>query len=284
MATINFYNQTSVLGDKNAPRGYYTGAKTAKELQGAKIVFFTASFTQLKKVKDEAKRKHVWAVSGGLPKELELSWVKRISDISRKHFALIPDYGKIVKPYLKDRNEVAYIEKYMARLEKISPLDVIEDGMILCCYDPAKAFCHRHLIAKWAEDWGKKNGIKIVCAGEYCDKQTIGGFYDVKNSGQMTLFDKEKSTESTQEQKIDQPKTETKEQIVSVDKQFSAIVCEFTEEQIIQYADEIREVAKTIKEKVNGGDSDFTDLVLSFSVEQIQGCADLIVQAAKQFA
>lgn len=268
---------TNFLGDKNVPVGYYTGAKTAEEMKGAEIVFYTSSFTQLKKLPED-KRNLAFAVSGGLPKEPELAWVKRVSDISRKHFALIPDYGKIVKPYLKDKDEAAYIEKYMARLDKVTPLDVIKDEMILACYEPINKFCHRHLIVKWAEDWGRANGIKIICGGEYFDKQTINGFYDVKNSGQMTLFDKEKSTE---EQKIEQT---AQEQIVSVDARFAGIICQFTEEQITKYADRVLEVAKTVKEKSGDGDSEFTDLVLSFTVDQIRGCADLITQAAKQFA
>ena len=75
-----------------------------------------------------------------------------------------------------------------------------------------------------------------------------------------------------------QPKQE-----VSVDKRFAGIICQFTEEQIAQYADRVLEVAKTVKEKSDDGDSEFTDMILSFTVEQIRGCVDLIAQAAKQF-
>ena len=261
---IDFYNQ-SVLGSKNAPVGYYTGAKTAEELQGAEIVFFTSSFTQLKKLPED-KRNLAFAVSGGLPKEPELAWLRRISDISRKHFAIIPDYGKIVKPYLKDKDEAAYIEKYMARLDKVTPLEIIQNGMILACFEPINKFCHRHLIAKWAEDWGRTNGVQIMYGGEYFDNKRV-----------------EQPKQAAQEQTVEQPKTEA-QIIVSADKRFAGIICQFTEQQIAQYADRVLAVAKTVKAKSGDGDSEFTDLVLNFSPEQIHGCADLIAQAAKQFA
>lgn len=258
--------------------GYYTGAKKTEELQGAEIVFYTSNFTTMKQLSAE-KRDKAFAVSGGLPKETELSWLQRLDRVNKKGIALIPDYGRIVKQYLNGRiTEAEYVEAYMKRLEKITPLDVIEDGMILCCYENIDKFCHRHLIAKWAEDWGRAHGIKIVCAGEYGDRKTIGGLHD---NGTKKPEPKSENRDSKSEPK-QQDKVEVA--IVSVDKQFSAIICKFTEEQIVQYAEKIRDVAKIVKSKVNGGNSEFTDLILSFTVEQIRGCADLIVQAAKQFA
>lgn len=260
--------EEKACGSKNAPIGYYTGAKPAEELQGAELVFYTSSFTQLKKL-PEAKRNLAFAVSGGLPKEADLAWVRRISDVNPNPAAkkaLIPDYGTIVKPYLQNRmTEEQYVQKFMKQLEKVSPLDVLKDGMILCCYEPINKFCHRHLIAKWAEDWGRAHGVKIMYGGEYFDKnrQAI------------------ESKEAIQEQKAESK--EAKQETVSVDKRFAGIICQFTEEQIVQYADRVLEVARTVKEKSGNGDSEFTDLILSFTADQIRGCADLIAQAAKQF-
>lgn len=261
--------EEKVCGSKNAPVGYYTGAKTAEELRGAELVFYTSSFTQLKKLPED-KRSLAFAVSGGLPKEAELAWVRRISDINPAAKALVPSYGAIVKPYLANPSKAAeeqYVQKFMKQLEKVSPLDVIEDGMILCCYETIEKFCHRHLIAKWAEDWGRAHGVKIMYGGEYFDNKRVTGKV-------------EKPKQAAQER--EQPK-EAKQEI-SVDKRFAGIICQFTEEQIVQYADRVLEVAKTVKEKSGDGNSEFTDLVLSFTVDQIRGCADLIAQAAKQFA
>lgn len=265
-AKIPATEKKAICGSKNAPVGYYTGAKTA-ELQGAEIVFYTSSFTQLKKLPED-KRSLAFAVSGGLPKEPELAWVRRISDINPAAKALIPSYGAIVKPYLANPSKAAeeqYVQKFMKQLEKVSPLDVIEDGMILCCYETIEKFCHRHLIAKWAEDWGRAHGVKIVYGGEYFDNKRVTGKV-------------EKPKQAAQEQTIEK---EAKQ--VSVDKRFAGIICQFTQEQIVQYADRVLEVAKTVKEKSGDGNSEFTDLVLSFTVDQIRGCADLIAQAAKQF-
>lgn len=259
--------EEKVCGSKNAPVGYYTGARTAEELQGAEIVFYTSSFTQLKKLPED-KRSLAFAVSGGLPKEAELAWVRRISDINPAAKALIPSYSAIVKPYRNNPSKAAeeqYVQKFMKQLEKVSPLDVIEDGMILCCYETIEKFCHRHLIAKWAEDWGRAHGVKIMYGGEYFDNKRVRKVEQPKQAAQER----------------EQPK-EAKQKI-SVDKRFAGIICQFTEEQIVQYADRVLEVAKTVKEKSGDGDSEFTDMVLSFTVDQIRGCADLIAQAAKQF-
>lgn len=262
--SVQTTEERAICGSKNAPIGYYTGAKTAEELHGAKIVFYTSSFTQLKKLPED-KRSLAFAVSGGLPKEPELAWVRRISDINPAAKALIPSYSAIVKPYRNNPSKAAeeqYIQKFMKQLEKVSPLDVIEDGMILCCYETIEKFCHRHLIAKWAEDWGRAHGVKIIYGGEYFDNKRVTGKVE-------------------QQKQAAQPK-EAKQKM-SVDKRFAGIICQFTKEQIVQYADRVLEVAKTVKEKSDDGDSEFTDLVLSFTVEQIRGCADLIAQAAKQF-
>ena len=207
--------------------GYYRGAKSAAEINGAELVFYTACFAHVRananELTDEEKAKFV-AVSGTVPSDAP-EYVQRADVKNKKAMVLVPGWSEIVSHYKNDlkagiapeKVEATYIKRYFARLARCNdPREVIENGAILCCYDGTKAFCHRFLIGDWAENWGREHGIKIVYAGEYFSAYTPGGFFDKRDKGKkenfqpMNLFIDPEEVIATERTKAETVEEETK--------------------------------------------------------------------------
>jgi uncharacterized protein (DUF488 family) len=80
----------------------------------------------------------------------------------KEYKILAPKYW-FFKKYKENGDKEFYIEQYYKEvLSNLDPKKVYEelgDDAILLCWESAKDFCHRHLIAEWLE---KELGVKIV--------------------------------------------------------------------------------------------------------------------------
>lgn len=80
----------------------------------------------------------------------------------RQYKTLAPKYDCLMQ-YKQDHNEEAYIQKYNSQvLSHLSPaevvrqLELLSDGkdVVMLCYEKRGDFCHRHLVAKWLNNYG----------------------------------------------------------------------------------------------------------------------------------
>lgn len=81
---------------------------------------------------------------------------RRVGMAQYKALAPTPE---ILRNYKDTSNKVKYVIDYNHQvLGRLSPAEVAADldGKILCCYEKAGDFCHRHLVAQWL----RRNGIK----------------------------------------------------------------------------------------------------------------------------
>lgn len=77
---------------------------------------------------------------------------------------LIPPYGAF-SVWKEDHNDGVFSESYTEEvLKKLHPMDVYKEliqmanthEVALVCYEKSDSFCHRHLVAKWLNEYGFK--------------------------------------------------------------------------------------------------------------------------------